>query len=293
MSKARDKRNKIALILVLFGGVVLIVIGAFVISSRPQRNANRGSDDTSGGGVRIPDIINPSDTPTPSVTTNPTQVPTQTPTLQPTLPPAQTATLTCGDCTLAPVNKANSLPSYYAPAVVATGLPGGGSVNQVTKDALVQMFQNASSQGINMYILSSYRSYAQQQSTFEYWVGQEMAAGYSREQAEARANTYSAKPGHSEHQLATTVDLKCSTCTSFDNSAGNLAVYNYLKQKAHLYGFVISYPEGKQNLTGYVHEPWHIRYIGVSLATELFNKNYLSSSNGEYLAKFLTEKALY
>jgi D-alanyl-D-alanine carboxypeptidase len=62
---------------------------------------------------------------------------------------------------------------------------------------------------------------------------------------------------------------------------------------AHEYGFVISYPENKQALTGYSFEPWHIRYVGVTMATELFNRGYLQNTNEEYLSKYLREKGLY
>lgn len=208
------------------------------------------------------------------------------------IPPANIITLNCTDCTYAPVSKKYSLKSTYAPAVVPTGLSGGGYVTQQTKNALTNLFNDAANNGISITIASSYRSYATQQTTFEYWVQKEIAKGYSRAQAEANANTYSARPGLSEHQLGTTADLRCTSCAAFDNSAGNVAMYNFLKQNAHKYGFIISYPQGKDSITGYVYEPWHVRYIGVDLATELFNRNYLGA-NGEYLAKFLEEKNLY
>lgn len=196
-------------------------------------------------------------------------------------------TLSCGDCWLAPVDKTNALSSKYAPKVVPSGVLGGGSLTAPTAAAMQKMFKDAKDQGIRISVLSSYRSYSNQQGTFEYWVKQEMAKGHSRAKAEQLANVYSAKAGHSEHQLGTTADVKCDGCASFDNSSGNVKVYNFLKANAHKYGFVISYPEGKQNITGYKYEPWHIRYIGIEHATALFNQNYLSSSNKVYLAAYL------
>ncbi len=191
--------------------------------------------------------------------------------------------LDCIDYFYAPVDKHNSLPSTYAPNVVATGLSGGGSLVPEAVEAMKLMFNDAASQGIQISLISTYRSYATQQGTFNYWVNKEIAAGYSRVEAEIRANNYSAKPGHSEHQLGTAADLKCNGCASFDNSQGNLAVYNYLEENAHKFGFVISYPENSEEVTGYVYEPWHIRYVGEKIATELFEDNYLSS--GEYLLR--------
>jgi len=197
-----------------------------------------------------------------------------------------TTTLQCGsDCTLAPVDKQKGLASNYVPSVVSTNLPGGGSVAPAIKADLQALFSAAGSNGIHLEIISAYRSYATQQSTFEYWVGQEMAAGLNRAEAEKEANTYSAMPGHSEHQLGTTVDLKCVGCTAF-NATDNIDVYDFIEAKAHLHGFVVSYPEGMQAQTGYVYEPWHIRWIGKDLAGQLYATGYLSGS-GDYLAAFL------
>jgi zinc D-Ala-D-Ala carboxypeptidase len=199
--------------------------------------------------------------------------------------------LNCGDCWLAPVDKTHALKSSYAPAVVATELPGGNwKVTVATKPALKDLFAAALAQGIQAEIASGYRSYKDQETAFNYWVNQEMTAGYDRPTATQRANVYSAKPGHSEHQLGTTVDLKAKNNEAFTETPGNNALYEFILMNAHKYGFVVSYPEGKENFTGYKYEPWHIRYIGKSLAQELFNKNYLSASNQIYLAQFLRDK---
>lgn len=231
-------------------------------------------------------IFEPEVTRIPSLT--PTATITQTPTISPTQQQNEIVTLNCIDCFLAPVDKKTKLQSTYTPQVAATGLSGGGFVTQNTKTALVELFNLAASQNIDITIISSYRSYQEQQNTFEYWVQTEIAKGYSRAEAEVIANTYSARPGHSEHQLGTTVDVKCSMCASFDNSPGNTILYDFLQQNAHTFGFVISYPKNKQSLTGYTYEPWHIRYVGVENATALYNLNYLQSNN-IYLAQFLRD----
>lgn len=200
--------------------------------------------------------------------------------------------LECTDCTLAPASKQFSLPSKYYPAVKYTGLSGGGQLTPTTINSLNTLINNAKKEGIDITIISAFRSYSEQVSTFNYWVSREMAKGSSRYVAEAAANNYSARAGQSEHQLGTTADLKCSTCGNFDNSSGNIKMYNFLKNNAHKYGFVISYPEGKKDRTGYNTELWHIRYIGVNYATELYNLNY-TESNDEYLLKFILEKNLF
>lgn len=202
---------------------------------------------------------------------------------------ASVTVLNCTDCWLAPVDKIRRLTNTYVPATLTKlNLSGGGSLTAPAAQAATTMFQEATAQGVAMRVVSSYRSYADQQATFSGWVQSEMSQGYSRTTAESRANVYSARPGHSEHQLGTVLDIACLSCTPFDNSVGNLGVYNFLATNAHKYGFVISYPQNTQHLTGYKYEPWHIRYIGKDLATELFNTGY-TSGNGNYLAEFLTK----
>lgn len=185
--------------------------------------------------------------------------------------------LNCSECKYEPVDKIYGLKSNYYPKVENLNLIGGGQLTKEAKDALSKMFDQAKKEGLNIQVVSSYRSYATQVSTFEYWVKRELNAGYKRPTAEIRANMYSARPGHSEHQLGTTVDLKAYGANSFDTSSmsKNNAVYEFIKANAHKYGFVISYPKDKTFITGYNYEPWHIRYIGIEKATQLYDLNYL------------------
>lgn len=208
-------------------------------------------------------------------------------------PPTETKMLTCSDCKYAPVDKTYFLPSTYSPSLVPTNLPGGGYLTSETVVALNLIANELKKQGVNVYVTSAFRSYQQQQEAFNYWVNRELATGLDLQSARAKANVYSAFPGHSEHQLGTTLDIRCEDCSAFSKDVASNPVYQFLQKHAHEYGFVISYPAGKQHLTGYTYEPWHIRYIGVGFASELFNRNYQSSSNGEYLTKFLLEKGMY
>ncbi len=201
--------------------------------------------------------------------------------------------VTCQDCKYAPINKTTALPSTYIPNLIATGLPGGGMLTPETVTALKAMSEDVQSKGMTVFITSAYRSYIQQQSTFNYWVNRELSRGAPMELARQRANIYSATPGHSEHQLGTTLDIRCIGCDAFSKNVTNTPLYQYLQQNAHEYGFVISYPLGKQHLTGYTYEPWHIRYIGVELASELQARGYQNIGNNQYLSAFLREKGLY
>lgn len=198
----------------------------------------------------------------------------------------------CGNCWLYPVNKENALAADYEPSLVATGLPGGGKLVPEAKAQLVKLFTAANAKGLTPKVNSSYRSYAEQVETYNYWVQREMAKGKTRADAELAANRFSARPGHSEHQLGTTVDINCLSCSPFDKSSkGNWAIWAFLSDNAHKYGFVISYPEGKEAITGYVYEPWHLRYIGVEHANSLYELNYLQPGNQQHVTAYLLKLA--
>ena len=129
---------------------------------------------------------------------------------------------------------------------------GGYYLRREPLDHLVEMYSAAAAEGVQLTVTSAYRSYDTQVDTFNYWAARD---------GEAKANTYSARAGQSEHQLGTTLDF------NIDTSAG-AAQHAWLAQQAHNYGFAMSYPEGAQAITGYKYEPWHYRYIGVEAAKE-------------------------
>ena len=197
----------------------------------------------------------------------------------------------CSDCTYYPVDKKHPLSKDYAIEVInAEGVPGGQKFSKAAYGNLLELYKAAVAAGHNMRLTSAYRSYTDQQEVYEGWVQYEMGFGKSREQAESDANTYSALPGFSEHQLGTTADMSSIDCIGIETvCAANERFWLWLKANAHEYGFVMSYPPGKDEKTGYIHEPWHYRYIGVELATEYKNKY----DGRSYLAEFLRNKKLY
>ncbi|MCC7449428.1 MAG: M15 family metallopeptidase [Anaerolineae bacterium] len=198
---------------------------------------------------------------------------------------------TCIDCIYFPVDKTHALPATYQPLLVDTGLPGGGMVTPETKSALGDLFDEAHKLGLAPTVTSAYRSYEEQVRTFKAWVAQEFRQTRNPSLALANAARYSALPGHSEHQLGTVVDLNCAGCDPFDDKdERNLALWEYLADNAYRFGFVISYPRDIEARTGYIHEPWHIRYVGVEYAVRLFDQRYLSG-NGNCLAGFLGRAA--
>lgn len=186
----------------------------------------------------------------------PTGEPTETPTA--TDSPASDVT------TLQLVDKQHPLPSDYVPpdltpvpaAYVAPGY--GATMNATSLEALQRMLDAASVLGYDVRVVSDYRSYADQQYTFDYWVQQ---------LGEAEAERVSARPGKSEHQLGTTADLG-SAAFGWDlrEDFGSTPEGRWLDANSPAYGFVLSYPRGKEDITGYAYEPWHFRYVGPDAA---------------------------
>ncbi len=124
-----------------------------------------------------------------------------------------------------------------------------------------QMLIDARKAGVGFRVSSSYRSYKSQTATYNYWL----------RQGKKKADTHSARPGYSEHQTGLTADLVVGNC-SLNCFAGTKA-YVWLVKNAHKYGFIERYPRGKTNITGYVYESWHWRYVGRKTATDMKQKN--------------------
>ena len=93
---------------------------------------------------------------------------------------------------------------------------------------------------------------------------------YVARDGKTEADTYSARPGHSEHQTALAIDVynKTKSYLEFENTKE----FIWMHENAHKYGFIIRFPKGKEHITGYKYEPWHIRYIGVDHATAIYNQ---------------------
>ena len=146
------------------------------------------------------------------------------------------------------VNKKYSLPSTYNPGV-----------NSTADNALKQLQQAAQNAGHSIPLISGFRSYSRQQTLYNNYVARD---------GQAKADTYSARPGHSEHQTGLAFDVGM-----LDDNYGNTPAGTWLKENCHKYGFIIRYPKGKESITGYQYEPWHIRYVGITHATNIMTKN--------------------
>ena len=143
-------------------------------------------------------------------------------------------------------NKTYALPSTYNPGV-----------DPVAKVALQNMFDAARADGLNLFIRSGFRSYATQQRLYNNYVSRDGVA---------EADRYSARAGHSEHQTGLAFDINKAD-SSFEGSPEAI----WLAANCHKYGFIIRYPAGKESITGYIYEPWHVRYLGIEAATDVYN----------------------
>ena len=141
------------------------------------------------------------------------------------------------------------------------GLDGGHLVRAIVIDDLRAMARAARAAGAGLAIQSAYRSNAEQAQTFAYWV-----AAVGRREALGR----SARPGHSEHQLGTTIDFTSRGAPPWAGKDwAQTDAGAWLARHAWQYGFVLSYPRGERDVTCYGYEPWHYRYVGRNVASAI------------------------
>lgn len=167
------------------------------------------------------------------------------------------------------VNKQNSLSESYAPSDLVTVSvptvlenPEVKQMRKVAADALKEMFDKAKESNIYLHARSGYRSYQTQVQLFNNYV--------SRHGEEA-ANRYSARPGQSEHQTGLVMDVTSESVNfQLTEQFGETKEGIWLRDNAHKFGFIIRYPKDMEHITGYIYEPWHIRYLGVEVATKVY-----------------------
>lgn len=171
------------------------------------------------------------------------------------------------------VNKENKLPSDYVPPdLVEVNIPftftekaDKRCMRQEAAKQLGELFTAAQKENVILYGVSGYRSYQTQRDLF--------ASFTQRYGSEEEANQISARPGESEHQTGLAMDVTSqSVHFSLDQQFGDTEEYIWLEKNAHDYGFIIRYPKGKEHITEYTYEPWHLRYVGEELAAKLYEQ---------------------
>jgi zinc D-Ala-D-Ala carboxypeptidase len=153
--------------------------------------------------------------------------------------------------------------TYIPPDLVSTagsGFDGGLLVRKRVIKDLAALREAAEAAGHPLALVAGYRSYQQQAQLFAMRKAQ---FGYDR------AILKTARPGHSEHQLGTTLDFKTKGHPDVNRSWGQTATGRWVAENAWRFGFVESYPEDKRDVTCYSFEPWHFRYVGPKLAAQI------------------------
>ncbi len=159
------------------------------------------------------------------------------------------------------VNKKHCLvPLAFVPPDLVTS-PHGATLSAKAIDAFNQMFAAAAAANQPFIVSSSYRSYNTQVSTYNYWVS---VSG------QAQADTYSARPGFSEHQTGFAVDVGVPECEL--SCFGGTSQYGWFQANAATYGFIQRYYAGYEAVTGYRSEEWHYRYVGTAVAQDMKSK---------------------
>jgi len=162
------------------------------------------------------------------------------------------------------VNKYHKLPDDYEPNDLTNlSYKNGNYIYKLRKpaaDAFEKLSSAALLENVIFYPYSTYRSFKTQTGLYN---------GYKNRDGEELADTYSARPGFSEHQLGLAVDIRSNTLTSTLTQKD----YKWMLDNSYKYGFIVRYPKGKQHITQFKEEPWHLRYLGVDLATKVHDSN--------------------
>lgn len=167
------------------------------------------------------------------------------------------------------VNPWNPLPEDFT--CTRTQLANGQSVDERCYPDLQAMMDGCRAAGLSPLICSSYRTQETQARLFEQEVERWLGKGYMREEAEAQAARWVARPGASEHQTGLAVDIVDAGYQVLDQGQQNTAVQRWLMEHCAEYGFILRYPTDKSALTGVGYEPWHYRYVGEAAAREIMD----------------------
>ena len=163
------------------------------------------------------------------------------------------------------VNRDNYIPADYK--VQLTELSNGKKVDSRIYPELQEMFDDARAQGYSLFVREGYRTQEEQQQLMDEKIEAYENEGKSKSEAKKLAEQWVAIPGTSEHQLGIAVDINADTTKSSSDD-----VYKWLEENAHTYGFIKRYPSNKTDITGIINEPWHYRYVGKEVASEIYSQ---------------------
>ena len=182
---------------------------------------------------------------------------------------------------LVQANKHYYLGESYVPSNLVKIDDYDDYINEEAYEHFKQMRDALKEEGFNLVVISGYRSYTSQYNIYNYYLDK-----YGSQEV---VDEFSSRPGYSDHQTGYTVDI--SVDDVYYTELASSKAYDWLKDNSYKYGFIIRYPEGKENITGYEFEAWHYRYVGLESAEyiykngltfdEYYEYNVLRSENGK------------
>ena len=189
------------------------------------------------------------------------------------------------------VNKTHSIDATYEPndlefcdEKTECHFNYGSTIRREVLSRFIQLRKDALRMKYDIYVFSGYRSYNQQQSTFDSFFQRnylKLKQQYPNESEESlRKQAYLlttnrvALPGQSEHQTGLAMDIACFYNSNYDEDLSNNYEIEWMRDNAHKYGFILRYPKGKEDITGYSFEPWHYRYVGEEHSFNITSGDY-------------------
>ena len=169
------------------------------------------------------------------------------------------------------VNKYNYVKNDYAPKDLIN--VNGIMINKEAYESFINMQNDIKKEGLNIRIISSYRSYNYQEKLYN---------NYLKYETRSIVDAYSARPGYSEHHTGLAIDI--DNIKLDYNKFYLTEEFNWMKDNSYKYGFILRYPKDKENITGYSYEPWHYRYVGIDVASYIYKHNITFE---EYYYEFL------
>lgn len=245
------------------GWLVALTLVVVLVASGVGLWITWDSTQTSTAGPLVASNRNAALVPTTSVVTSPPS--TTVPPPPPCTPGDEVVTADPStDWATIAIDPGHRLPDDYAPTDLVTvdqaGFESQDQVRAIVIDDLAALRAGAEANGTPIVVISGYRSFSYQQNLFQRRV---------EEVGEAEAALRTARPGHSEHQLGTAIDVLDPGVGELTPEFAATPAGQWIAAHAHEYGFVISYPDAARDLTCYEFEPWHLRYVGRDNAAEI------------------------
>lgn len=284
MTDKKEPRRKIrfdrvAMIVIPILLVAVLITGLYGVII--NKNKNKSADTKPTPTPAATESPDPKESATPEASEEPAEEPTP----EPTVDPEKDERFFKTDSYLIVANKKHRLPEGYIPDDLA--YPdvemryNDWTLRWDAAIALEEMFNDAGNEGIYLVMGSGYRSEEFQKTLYD---------GYAEESGTAYADTISSRPGYSDHQTGLATDL-CGQDSDYDLSQvfEETPEGQWLAANAWKYGFIMRYPKGKEDITGYAYEPWHFRYITKEEAKKLHDagenmtfEEFYGISGGDY-----------